>query len=79
VTFRVFLSEKAQQDLDSLPAKIEDQILADCKRLADDPLPVRKRCQASFFVNQSPFYPFQSLRGWKNWGQSQVTRVVRTV
>ena len=37
MTFRVFLSEKAQDDLDKLPAKIADQILADCRRLADDP------------------------------------------
>jgi len=43
VTFRVFLSEKAQDDLDKLPAKIADQILADCRRLADDPVPDGKR------------------------------------
>jgi len=43
VTFRVFLSEKAQDDLDKQPAKISDQILADCRRLADDPVPDGKR------------------------------------
>lgn len=43
MTFRVFLSEKAQGDLDKLPAKITDQIVADCKRLADDPVPDGKR------------------------------------
>lgn len=43
MTFRVFLSEKAQDDLDKLPAKIADQILADCRRLADDPVPDGKR------------------------------------
>ena len=43
MTFRVFLSEKAQDDFDKLPAKIADQILAGCRRLADDPVPDGKR------------------------------------
>jgi mRNA-degrading endonuclease RelE of RelBE toxin-antitoxin system len=43
VTFQVFLSEKAQQDLDAIPTKQADQILADCRRLADDPIPDGKR------------------------------------
>ena len=43
MTFRVFLSEKAQHDLDFLPSKIAKQILADCARLADDPIPDGKR------------------------------------
>ena len=43
MTFRVFLSEKAQHDLDRLPAKFADQIIADCLRLADDPVPDGKR------------------------------------
>jgi mRNA-degrading endonuclease RelE of RelBE toxin-antitoxin system len=43
VTFRVFLSEKAQHDLEALPEKIADQIVADCKRLADNPIPDGKR------------------------------------
>ena len=43
MTFRVFLSEKAQRDLDFLPSKIAKQILADCARLADDPIPDGKR------------------------------------
>lgn len=43
MTFQVFLSKKAQDDLDELPAKIADQILADYRRLADDPVPDGKR------------------------------------
>jgi len=43
VTFQVFLSEKAQQDLETFPSKQADQILADCRRLADDPIPDGKR------------------------------------
>ncbi len=43
MTFRVFLSEKAQRDLDFLPSKIAKQILADCARLTDDPIPDGKR------------------------------------
>jgi mRNA-degrading endonuclease RelE of RelBE toxin-antitoxin system len=43
VTFQVFLSEKAQRDLDAIPTKQADQILADCRRLADDPIPDGKR------------------------------------
>jgi hypothetical protein len=39
VTFQVFLAERAQTDLDGLPQKIAGQILADCSRLADDPIP----------------------------------------
>ncbi len=43
MTFQVFLAEKAQDDIDALPAKIADQILADCARLAEDPIPDGKR------------------------------------
>jgi len=43
VTCQVFLSEKAQHDLDALSEKIAHQILADCTRLADDPIPDGKR------------------------------------
>lgn len=43
MTFQVFLSEKAQRDLDSFPDKIVKQILSDCGRLADNPIPDGKR------------------------------------
>jgi mRNA-degrading endonuclease RelE of RelBE toxin-antitoxin system len=43
VTFQVFLSEKAQRDLDSFPDKIVNQILTDCARLAGNPIPDGKR------------------------------------
>ncbi len=43
MTFPVFLSEKARRDIDFLPSKIAHQILADCSRLADDPIPDGKR------------------------------------
>ena len=43
MTFQVFLSEKARRDIDFLPSKITHQILADCSRLADDPIPDGKR------------------------------------
>jgi mRNA-degrading endonuclease RelE of RelBE toxin-antitoxin system len=43
VTCQVFLSEKAQQDLDAFSEKIAHQILADCARLAHDPIPDGKR------------------------------------
>jgi len=43
VTYQVFLSEKAQRDLDTVPDKIANQILADCARLRDDPIPDGKR------------------------------------
>ena len=43
MTWEVFLSAKAQQDLDGFPSKIVDQILADCRRLAQDPIPDGKR------------------------------------
>ncbi len=43
MTFEVFLSEKAQRDLDSFPDKIANQILADCARLAGNPIPDGKR------------------------------------
>jgi len=39
VTCQVFLSEKAQRDLDAFSDKIANQILADCARLADNPIP----------------------------------------
>ncbi len=43
MTFQIFLSEKAQRDLDSYPDKIANQILTDCARLADNPIPDGKR------------------------------------
>ena len=43
MTCQVFLSERSQDDLDSLPDKITSQILADCARLADNPIPDGKR------------------------------------
>lgn len=43
MTCQVFLSEKAQDDLDSLPDKITSQIHADCARLADNSIPDGKR------------------------------------
>lgn len=43
MTFQVFLSEKAQRDLDSFPDKITNQILADCTNLASNPIPDGKR------------------------------------
>lgn len=43
MTCQVFLSEKAQRDLDAFPDKIAHQILADCARLAHDPIPDGKR------------------------------------
>jgi len=43
MTWEVFLSEKTQQDLDGFPAKIVEQILTNCRRLAQDPIPDGKR------------------------------------
>ena len=43
MTWEIFISAKAQQDLDGFPAKIVAQILADCRRLAQDPIPDGKR------------------------------------
>ena len=43
MTFQVFLSAKAQRDLDGFADKIANQILTDCARLADDPIPDGKR------------------------------------
>ena len=43
MTYQVFLSEKAQRDLDAFPNRITKQILADCARLAKDPVPDGKR------------------------------------
>jgi mRNA-degrading endonuclease RelE of RelBE toxin-antitoxin system len=43
VTCQVFLSEKAQRDLDVFSDKIANQILADCIRLAENPIPDGKR------------------------------------
>lgn len=43
MSYQVFLSERAQRDLDELPTKIVKQILNDCSRLADDPIPDGKR------------------------------------
>ena len=43
MTCQVFLSAKAQRDLDGFSDKITNQILADCTRLADDPIPDGKR------------------------------------
>ena len=43
MTYQVFLSEKAQHDLNACSDKITKQILVDCARLADDPIPDGKR------------------------------------
>jgi len=43
VTCQIFLSEKAQRDLDVFSDKIANQILADCIRLAENPIPDGKR------------------------------------
>lgn len=43
MTCQVFLSEKAQRDLNACSDKITKQILADCARLADNPTPDGKR------------------------------------
>ena len=43
MTYEVFLSEKAQRDLDAFPNRIREQILADCTRLGKDPVPDGKR------------------------------------
>jgi mRNA-degrading endonuclease RelE of RelBE toxin-antitoxin system len=43
VTYQVFLSEKAQRDLDAFPNRITKQILSDCARLASNPVPDGKR------------------------------------
>lgn len=39
MTYQVFLSEKAQHELDGFADKIARQILADCARLGNDPIP----------------------------------------
>ena len=43
MTYHVFLSEKAQRDLDRCSDRIAKQILADSARLANDPIPDGKR------------------------------------
>jgi len=43
VICQVFLSEKPPRDLDAFPNKITKQILADCARLASNPVPDGKR------------------------------------
>ena len=43
MTYEVFLSEKAQRDLDAFSNRIREQILADCTRLGKDPVPDGKR------------------------------------
>ncbi len=43
MTYQVFLSNKTQQDLDRFSDKITNQILADCARLANNPIPDGKR------------------------------------
>ncbi len=43
MTYQVYLSEKAQRDLDAFSDKITNQILADCAHLADAPIPDGKR------------------------------------
>ena len=40
MSYEVFISEKAQRDLDTFPNRITKQILADCRRLNTDPIPV---------------------------------------
>lgn len=43
MTYQVYLSARAQRDLDGFSDRIAKQILADCARLADDPIPDGKR------------------------------------
>lgn len=43
MTCQVYLSEKAQRDLDRFSDKIANQILTDCTRLGNDPIPDGKR------------------------------------
>ena len=43
MSYEVFLSQKAQRDLDEFPNRITKQILSDCTRLAKDPIPDGKR------------------------------------
>ena len=43
MTCQVFLSEKAQRDLNAFSGKIANQILADCTRLAHDAITDGKR------------------------------------
>jgi mRNA-degrading endonuclease RelE of RelBE toxin-antitoxin system len=43
VTCQAYLSEKAQRDLDGFSDKIANQILTDCTRLGNDPIPDGKR------------------------------------
>lgn len=43
MTYQVFLAAHARRDLDAFSRKITAQILADCARLADDPIPDGKR------------------------------------
>ena len=43
MTCQVYLSEKAQHDLDGFSDKIANQILTDCTRLGNDPIPDGKR------------------------------------
>jgi mRNA-degrading endonuclease RelE of RelBE toxin-antitoxin system len=43
VIYQVFLSEKTQRDLDAFPNRITKRLLADCTRLANNPIPDGKR------------------------------------
>lgn len=43
MTFQIFLTEKAQTDLEALPTKIANQILSDCASLEKNPIPDGKR------------------------------------
>ena len=43
MSYDVFLSEKAQRDLDQFASRVTKQILSDCARLAKDPIPDGKR------------------------------------
>ena len=43
MTCQVYLSEKPQRDLDGFSDKIANQILTDCTRLGNDPIPDGKR------------------------------------
>jgi len=52
VTYQVFLSEKAQGDLDQFSDKIAKQIPADCARLANDPIPDGKRIKKLQGMNE---------------------------
>ena len=53
MTYQVYLSAHAQRDLDRFSDKIAKQILADCTRLSDDPIPDGKRIKKLHGVKES--------------------------